>query len=216
MAELNDETNLPEGQVASPKQPPSPGKGVQSSVDADELAERAAAILERKAQSKRDKRINDFDSRLERMEKLIADSLPKQAALYLMGMEDRLSEQSEAKEPPQTRQDKSVGTGDSATSKLTQQLSSALGLDANDPEMTSILKEAEFATQAELMLALSDKRKKAQETPTNPGQQMPVGGGSAIHSEDKEAIGAEMIRLMNTNPRDPRIQQLNAKLKTIK
>jgi hypothetical protein len=97
-----------------------------------------------------------------------------------------------------------------------QQLTNALGFDANDAEVTSILRESEFTTQAELMLALADKRKKVQETPANPAQQMPVGGGSAINQPDTTEIAAELMQLYKTNPRSPRIEELNTKLKTIR
>lgn len=215
MSDTNDETNLPEGQPASPKQPPSSGQGVQSSVDVDKLEAELIKRLERREQSNRDKTRNAFSKRLERLEKLQADGMSKDTALNFMELEDRIPPLPEGQTQPQVPQSKSVGTGDVATSKSTQALTLALGLDANDPEVTEVLRQNEFSTQVDLLVTLADKRKKAQEAPTNPAQQMPVGGGSAINQPDKEVIAAELIRLSNESPAKnfDRIQALNAKLK---
>jgi len=198
-----------------------------SAVDVKELAAAlrsdVEAMVDRKMQSQKDTRIakltsrtDTFEERLKRLEELKADGMSEKAALRFMNLEDRLPQSSEAEQTQaQTPQPKAGGTAEVSASKLTQQLTQQLGLDANDPELTSIFRaENEFSVQVATMLALAEKRKRAMDASTNPAQQMPVGGGSAIQSVDKEAIAAEILRLsLDPSKNYARIQELNAKLK---
>lgn len=198
-----------------------------SGMDAETLRKALGPLIDeavsRRTQSDKDKRIGkletkvtDFESQLARFTKLKEELGNEKLAHLYMKMEDQgLTPADEVSKSDVSQKKNAQAGAPSETNKLTQQLTNALGLDANDAEVTSILRESDFATQAELMLALADRRKKAQEAPANPAQQMPVGGGSAIQSPDKEAIAAEILRLNYENPSKnyARIQELNAKLK---
>jgi hypothetical protein len=201
-----------------------------SGMDADALRKALGPLIDeavtRRTQSDKDKRIGkleskvtDFESQMARFTKLKEELGNEKLAHLYMKIEDQGLVPADEVSQTGASQKKTTQAGMSPeTTKLMQQLTNTLGLDANDPEVTEVLRQNEFSAQVDLLVTLADRRKKAQEAPANPAQQMPVGGGSAINQPDKEVIAAELIRLQNENPSKnfAKIMELNAKLKTIK
>lgn len=230
MDKNNTETGSVSGEASSQGAASGAASTPPSTVDVKALADALRPIIaeevNRRAQSDKDSRIarlsskvDSFAEKLKRLEELKADGMSEKAALRFMDLEDRLPPNQDAgSSQAQAPQAKPGGTGEATASELTQALIGALSLDANDAEVTAALREQEFTSQANLLIALAARRKKAAEAPANPAQQMPVGGGASIPSENKDQIAAEILRLSNESPAKnyARIQALNAKLKTIK
>jgi hypothetical protein len=216
-----------DGEVGSPTQPASPASPQAiSGLDAEALRKALGPLIDeavsRRTQSDKDKRIGklelkvtDFESQLARFEKLKEELGNEKLAHLYMKMEDQgLSPTAEVSEGGASQKKATLAGTQSGTEGLTQALIGALNLDANDAEVTAALRENEFTAQANMLLSLSARRKKATDAPANPAAQMPVGGGSAIQSPDKEAIAAELLRLsLNPSQNYAKIQELNAKLK---
>ena len=162
--------------------------------------------------------MTDFESQLAHFNDLKEQLGNEKLAHLYMKMEDQgLAPASEIAESGASQKKATLAGTPTETEKLTQALIGQLGLNVNDAEVTEGLRIDDFATQASYYLTLAEKRKKAQEAPANPAQTMPTGGGSAINTADKETIAAELLRLSLENPSKnyARIQELNAKLKTI-
>lgn len=220
-----------DGEVGSPTQPASPASPQAiSGLDAEALRKALGPLIDdavsRRTQSDKDKRIGkleskvtDFESQLARFTRLKEELGNERLAHLYMKMEDQgLSPTAETLESGASQKKAAQAGTPSGTEGLTQALIGVLNLDANDAEVTEALRENEFTAQANLLISLAGRRKKALEAPANPAAQMPVGGGSAVQSADKEAIAAELLRLSNENPSKnfQKIQELNAKLKTIR
>lgn len=227
MTDTNTGNQAAGGDVGLPTQPASPASPQAiSGLDAEALRKALGPMIDeavsRRAQSDKDKRIGkleskvtDFESQLARFNELKADLGNEKLALRFMKLEDQgLNPSAELVEANASQKQPAQAGGGAETEKLTQALIGTLGLDANDPEVTEALRKDDFAAQVSLMVAISEKRKKAQGGVPNPAQTMPTGGGSPILTDDKETIAAELLRLSLDPSRNyKRIQELNAKLK---
>ena len=184
MTDTNTGNQAVEGEVGSPNQTTSAtSPQAISGLDAETLRKALKPLVEeevaRRTQSVKDKRIgklesrqDDFESQLARFNRLKEELGNEKLAHLYMKVEDQGLAPSDEVSGTSVSQNKATLAGTpTETAKLTQQLTTALGLDANDPEMTKILGENELSLQLSQMLALSDRRKKAQEAP-NPASRI--------------------------------------------
>ncbi len=93
------------------------------------------------------------------------------------------------------------------------------GLDANDPEVIDIIRaERNPGKQVLAISELTERRKKAKETPPNPGAVMSSGSGEAVEGETLDSITKELQAEM-AKPATPatraRIQELSQKQKKL-
>lgn len=200
MSDNQLESNLPAGDVEQSTQPPSAGAGVQPpSIDVEALAKalepRLQQMVERQWQSGKDRRIHnleeqvgDFKSVLDEFKAWKAKGLDDDDAIWRMQVSRAIPQPGQQAEP-------SGRTGGSDTSVPApkvdaQALLQAVGIDANDPEVTAIL--AKGGDPSAEIVALAVKRK----NPPNPAAVMSTGGGGAVGGDNIDSLTEKLQKLI--------------------
>lgn len=150
----------------------------------DERAQRQWQSGKDRRIGKLESKVDDFGSQLARFNEWTEKGKSQEEALLLMKMEDRLADP-DAPLLPQVSPTGEIGTQTQETPAKTQAILDAMGLDANDAEVTTILREeTELLAQIGKFTALAEQRRQAQTVAPKPAQQMPGVGGQAVEGED--------------------------------
>jgi len=218
------------GATEPPAQPPSEPPAEPSAVDEASLK----AIIEpmvkeafdRGAQSVKDKRIANQESRISSLEdtlvelkELQADGMSEKQAVQYMEMKEFLvSQGKEVPSPAQPVNEPAVQQQVAVEDYLSPLLQLS-GLDANDAAVIEIVrKERDPGKQMTAIVSLAEARKQAQETPASPGAVMASGGGQAVEGETIDSITKELNELYTmpvTAATRARIQELGKKQKEL-
>jgi hypothetical protein len=207
------ETQLESGQKTGEQVEPTPETSAtdaqQSSIDVNavvealiahpELATFVDTRAERQWQSGKDKRIgkqetrmDEFESRLERMNEWIGRGKSQEEAMLLMKMEDQLADPN-ASPSTQISPTGEAGTQAQETKADMEAFLNLVGLDANDAEVVIILREEQDKlAQIGKFTALAEQRRQVQTAPPKPAQQMPGVGGGSVESDTLEGITAQL------------------------
>lgn len=166
-------------------------------------------------QSVKDKRIQrltnqvgDFESQLTRYEELQSEGLSKSDAKFRMNVEDFISKQ-QAEVPPE----ETAGTlSTPEVSVDTQAILEGLGLEANTPEVATILRDVEDPAERIVEFANLATKAKTQQTAPNPAAVQPSGGGQST-TQDADAIADRLSELQKEPTRNwEEIQRLGGEL----
>ncbi len=204
---------------------PSAGVSNQSSaLDVTKLVEALGphieAIVERKTQSVKDKRIagmqgeiDGFKSQLQQLKALQAEGWTEAQAIRLMETQSRPTPGMPAEAQP-----KMVGNQQSAANIDTTVLA-ALGFQANDPDVTNILRESpNQIEQINKLATLAMTRKNANATQPSFAQMQPAGNAPG-RTETAEVVTQELDRLVGkpgkTNADWNKMAELQAKLRSM-
>lgn len=188
MADNMEPTRAGQGGLGSPAPNTSDGAGAgTSAVDYDALARALqpfiATEVERTAQSTKDKRfakmggkMDDFQSQLAELRDLMAGGLSEKAALRVMRATP-VEPDTEAQAVAQP----AAGNRPAAPKVDHSILITNLGLDANDPEVISVLREGgDELTTITKYVSIAQARKQKPAPVPNPAQQAPASSGSSV------------------------------------
>jgi hypothetical protein len=222
MAENNTESGQPEEQVQTPNEQVSAGGGDQQSspVSEPQIAELSEVIKDlqgqvRALQGDKDrgiarvgKQVDELTKQLERYEAYRADGKDPAAALREMQIDALLGSQGEVS-VPETTPKEAGGTASQESTVDTATILQATGLDANDADVLALIRDG---APAEQYIALAAKKKAQPETPPQPAQAMPVGGGTSVAEESIGDITAALQAEYAKTPMNmPKIRELKAK-----
>lgn len=202
MTDTPDSGQTLNGDQVSQPAPSSSGAGVQpdSSVDIENLVtllvENPAflAALDRSTQSQKDRRFkklekktDDFAERLARYEEL-SKKLPRDVALQFMDWQDRFGDM----EGNEVDEGTPPGKGQASPGFDYVQVLSLMGLDANDADVTKIIRDGgDVGAQIAAFANLAQSRKQAQtqkaEQPPNPATVITSAGGTPAQNKDLQA-----------------------------
>ena len=195
------------GDVGTPNQPASGTQAAPSAVDEASLKAilepLVQAEVEKRTQSVKDKRISKQESRISSLEDTLAElkalradgMSEKQAVQYIEMKEFLTSQGQEVPSSTQPVNELAVLPQVAADGYLSTVLTLA-GLTSNEPDVVELLrKERDPIKQIIAIGALSEARKQAKQTPSNPAATMPMGGGQTPEGDTLESVSAELNAL---------------------
>ncbi len=217
------------GAVDQPGQPASGAAGDQQTSGVDmsvfvpallehpQLIEMIDKRAERQWQSGKDRRIGQLEQRQDTVESVVAEfqkltsgGMDPDAAVFRMKTERFMGDGQQQQSVPQNAP---AGSGAQAATVDIAALLGILNLDANDPEIVTMLRTGKDSANDFTQLALS---RKAQTTsPPNPAGVMPTGsGGGGTDDQTADAIVARMQVVQEQDPMGNRelIAELDKKL----
>lgn len=224
MTELNKESGLPGG-TADANQNASTGSGTPTSVDVEALAKalepRLEALVDRRFQSGKDKRIakmegrqDGFESQLARLKELQGEGFTEKAALRMMKMEGEPDGQSlDQSGEGATPQGRAGSQPQASGANYADSLIAALGLPVNDAEVLRVRAGEDPIQVVTQLTNLAQRRKQTTPVAPNPAALMPTTGGSSVPApDDLESLTAELTSLMkNPTANIVRIKELSKK-----
>lgn len=203
-------------------QPNAQASGQSSSLDVDAIVKALTphieTIVDRKTQSVKDKRIagmqgeiDGFKSQLTQLKALQAEGWTEAQAIRLMESQSRPQPATEQAAPQQARNGNSTHAASVDTAVI-----NAFGLDANDPEVTNVLRENPDAYSQALKLATIALQRK--ERPVSQAQMQPAGNNPRT-IETRDTVAEELNRLVGkpgkTNADWNQMANLQAKMRSM-
>jgi len=226
MAENSKESGQLEGEVTEPTVTPSTGEGTQTSAaDVEAIVEALLPHIDervqRATQSTKDKRIaklqgsvDGFAEQLAELEELKGHGWSQEQALDIMGLQGQPlatmpGGSTDTATPTGEVGIHADGTDPQASVVDTKTILTATGLDANDPDVITLIGKG---ANAEGYIALAAQRKAQPETEPNAAQALPVGGGATVTESTLEETTAELQAALAKVPVDiKKVRELKAK-----
>jgi hypothetical protein len=192
---MDDELETGQGALVPPAPPAStPAPSIDVEAIAKALEPTLKSLVEKQWQSGKDSRIgkltskvDEFSAQLERLAELKKEGFSEPQALRMMKLEEAAANPSNGNPPVQSAPEKQAGslpvTPDAET------LITALELDANDAEVTEVIRRGGDISNA--LITLKAKRVQAAKAPPNPASIVSPGGGTAADTS-LEGITAQL------------------------
>lgn len=180
-------------------QPTTPASPSTSAIDVDQMRKVfepiVTEIVKRETQSVKDKRIaahegrlDDFESKLARLEALTQKGMSKDDALWRIKVEDQFANLTGQPTAPASPNGVAGPTPPVTPVPQATTILQAMGLPENDAEVTQVLREtSDIVEQTVKFAQIAQKRKQAQASPTQPNaatlQPSPSGGSVNVTSD---------------------------------